>query len=214
MAYNVPATGTLDGVNSSVFATYGYRTNRNAGARHSQPGSVQARIEVTQIWKTRREPEKIDFVDWLAMQPANLLDAEFVCLGHAVQIWPVVYDRNFMKLRLRQGMRGERAEAIYPAGDDFLQVRGQSRIEFQQERCECWQKLNQARRGIALQLGNQRATAFKSLITDALGEPNQDRIRTIEAPLHSGAMLIDRPARSSRPASLPSAHLQSRQSWT
>src|SRR5207248_2693852 len=111
----------------------------------------------------------------------------------------VVYDRNFMKLRLRQGMRGERAEAIYPAGDDFLQVRGQSRIEFQQERCECWQKLNQARRGIALQLGNQRATAFKSLITDALGEPNQDRIRTIEAPLHSGAMLIDRPARSSRP---------------
>jgi len=37
MAYNVPATGTLDGVNSSVFATYGYRTNRNPGARHGPP---------------------------------------------------------------------------------------------------------------------------------------------------------------------------------
>jgi hypothetical protein len=73
-------------------------------------------------------------------------------------------------------------------------VHVEAALKLEQDRCQCGHELHQTRRRSLFQFGGNSTTTRESLVADAFGKLEQDRIRTVSDDFHRQAELATRAA--------------------
>src|SRR5258706_8010468 len=178
MPDDVPAARRLDWIDAGVFAADSNRAGGDARAWTVQPRSMKPRVEIAQVRKAGREAEKVDFVDGLRMQMANIRSFQMMMFCHTLQIRTIVGDWNFAYSDGRQRMSRHLFEASYEFGHEGRKICGGVRMEFQHDRGNCRGAFNQPSRRMAFQSGNEQATALEGILAGPLSEADQDCVGT------------------------------------
>src|SRR5438045_568276 len=96
MADDVPSARTFNRVDARVLAANGDGAGRYVGPGRRQTRRMKSRVEIAEVWKSRRETEQVNLVDGGRVELANLLNRQATVFCHPFEVPAIVDDRDFL----------------------------------------------------------------------------------------------------------------------
>ena len=104
--------------------------------------------------------------------------------GYAFKVRAVVNHRQLVHLGLGELLSARLLKTIQKGGHERRNIETHAAFKFQKHGRKRRHEFEQAGRRMTLQFANDGAAPLEGLLSEAISERDQDRVRSIKAPLH------------------------------